>query len=627
MQYRISTFGPGRRAPGIGLVVVIVLVLLLGPISHTSGAEAPDLAPQAIWQDGYNPHQPISNQMAGVQAPVTLASDAPAGGARNVADLRSTEAIYLPDTRTRVATPSSSSWRWNVHLEAYWPTYYVTCTGWLVGPHTVITAGHCVYWPDDGWATEVKVTPALNGASAPFGSQWSADFWIPTAWVSGDARYDYGAIILPNDTMGNAVGVFMPYGVFSDSFLYDSTGTIAIAGYPEDKHVNGLYGTALWVGRGRRVTYLDDVMAYYQVDTYWGQSGAAVWTTYKGNRFAIGIHTQSYCGFYENCGIRITEDVADFIEFVGGGPPLTDLVPGPTLLTPADDTLTNQPVTFNWILRPEAAKYEMEIWKWVCSTLECTWRRTIRKTLLGPPVTLNLGTGYYWWSVRSIQSNQIPGQWSDWQWLEVDKRRPGRPIPWYPPNGSTTIDTTPTVAWDMPVTDTDIDFYEVQFSLYPTFSTIYGWANTPNNWFTVPVPLAPNKWYWRVRAYDYVGNIGPWSPAWNFVVVLTTGTMENQPITPPIITVNPTQAPVVAPPALEKQAPPDGIISVGPLPGEQPPVTSPDEPPPVTPPPAPTDPVEPPPVELPPVEPPRDAPPADPNPGDLPPDVKPPMAQ
>jgi hypothetical protein len=179
----------------------------------------------------------------------------------------------------------------------------------------------------------------------------------------------------------------------------------------------------------------------------------------------------------------------------------------------------------------------------------------------------------------------------------------------------------------MPVIDTDIDFYEVQFSLYSTFSTIYGWANTSNNWFTVPVPLSPGKYYWRVRAYDYVGNIGPWSPAWNFVVVLTTGTMENQPTTPPIITVDPTQVPVVAPPAPEKQAPPDEIISVGPLPGEPPPVTPPDEPPPVTPPPAPTDPVEPPPVELPPVEPPRDAPPADPNPGDLPPDAKPPAAQ
>jgi hypothetical protein len=34
-------------------------------------------------------------------------------------------------------------------------------------------------------------------------------------------------------------------------------------------------------------------------------------------------------------------------------------------------------------------------------------------------------------------------------------------------------------------------------------------------------PLADRKWFWRVRAVDVVGNIGPWSPIWR--VIIDTG--------------------------------------------------------------------------------------------------------
>lgn len=630
MKHPVCMAWLARRALGTALILATVFVSLLGYGAPTAGAHAPDVAAQLAAQDGFNPHQPVSNGTPGERAPVALASSAPPVEERALSDVRSTQAVYLPDTRSRVSSPASTSWRWNVYIEAYWPGYYVTCTGWLVGPHTVITAGHCVYWPGDGWATEVMVAPALNGNNAPFGVQYSTNLHSVTGWVvSEDSRYDYGAIILPNDSLGNAVGTFMPYGYFSDSFLYTSIGTLAISGYPADKLYNGSYGTTLWVGRGRRFTYLEESMVYYQVDTEWGQSGAAVWTTFKGSRFATAIHTQGYCGWYENCGVRINQSVANNIVGWGGIPPVTDLNPGPALIAPAPDLLTNTPVTFNWAPIPSAAKYELELYRWVCNSLECTWRVTWRKIGSMTSITKNLPTGYYWWHVRGIQANQIPTQWSEWRWIEVDKKRPGRPVPWYPPKGYITTDTTPTFYWDWPLRDTDINFFEIQVSPSATFTSVPIGAVTVDPWFEVPVPLAAGKWYWRVRATDFTGNVGAWSPVWNVVIVTVTGEAESKtnPAPTTILTPEPVEVPFVQPAPADKQIPSEDIIPIGPVPVDPAPVTDPNEPPPVTPPPAPEDPVEPPPVELPPVEAPREPPPVEPDPGGLPPGEKPPMAQ
>ena len=630
MNSPVLTIWLARRALGTALILATVCVSLLGYGAPTANSHAPDVAAQVPGQDGFNPHQPVSNHSAGEQIPVTLASAAPSVGERSLSAVRSTQTIYLPDTRTRVLSPASTSWRWNVHLEVYWTAgYTAACTGWLAGPHTVITAGHCLFDQVYGWASQARVIPARNNAGMPFGEQWSTDLRSVDGWtLSGDSRYDYGAVILPDDTLGNAVGVFMPYGYFSDSFLYLMPGTIAIAGYPYDKKVNGFRGQTLWVGRGRRLTLVEESMVRYQVDTEWNQSGAAVWTTYKGTRFAVAIHTQDNCGFYENCGVRINQSVASTIVGWGGAPPLTDVFPGPSVTAPANNLLTNARVTFDWALRPEAAKYEMEIWKWVCTTLDCDWRRTIRKMLLAPPITMDLGTGYYYWAVRSIQPNNIPGEWSEWRWLEVDKRRPGRPIPWWPLKGDTTSDTSPTFYWEMPPGHTDIEYFELQVSSGATFSTPFA-VYIAERWYEVPAALTPGRWYWRVRAFDHAGNVGPWSPVWNVVIVTVTGEAASKanPAPAPMLTPAPVEVPVVQPVPADKQIPSEDIIPIGPLPVEPAPVTAPGEPPPVTPPPAPEDPVEPAPVELPPAEPPRDAPPAEPDPGGLPPGEKPPVAQ
>ena len=71
-----------------------------------------------------------------------------------------------------------------------------------------MTAGHCVYsHSHGGWAQSIEVIPGMNGAVRPYGSAVSTSFRSVTGWTgspSGNPEFDYGAIILPDDTWGTA---------------------------------------------------------------------------------------------------------------------------------------------------------------------------------------------------------------------------------------------------------------------------------------------------------------------------------------------------------------------------------------------------------------------------------------
>ena len=61
-------------------------------------------------------------------------------------------------------------------------------TGWLIGPKTVLTAGHCVYSTQffGGWASTIDVIPGCNGDEQPFGKVTSTRFTSVDRWVNGE---------------------------------------------------------------------------------------------------------------------------------------------------------------------------------------------------------------------------------------------------------------------------------------------------------------------------------------------------------------------------------------------------------------------------------------------------------
>ncbi len=217
------------------------------------------------------------------------------------------ETVHGPDDRVQITNTAAYPWRVHASLlitaadNSMW-----IGTGWFIGPHTLVTAGHVVYIKNsgvpgrDGWVQSIQVMPGRNGSTLPYGSTTSTSFRSVTGWTgNGDPTYDYGAIILPTD-LGHQTGWF-GFGVYPDDVLTASSGNIS--GYPGDKPA----GTQ-WYDF-HRVAAVDARKVYYDIDTFGGQSGSAVYRILNGGRYGVAIH--AYGGSVTNSGTRIVQPVFD----------------------------------------------------------------------------------------------------------------------------------------------------------------------------------------------------------------------------------------------------------------------------------------------------------------------------
>ena len=210
--------------------------------------------------------------------------------------------VFGTDDRRQISPATSYPWSAIAHLVISRADGQTgTCTGFFIGPHTVATAGHCVYAHNGGWATSIQVIPGRDGSSAPFGSQTVTTSGLRTVngWIwYGTPLYDYGAIILPNDTLGNRVGWF-GFAAFDDSTILNSVGNLS--GYPSDKP----FGTQWWDSKGMLNVDADQV--YYLIDMIPGHSGSPVWRTTNTSRYVFAINTYQTSQY--NFGKRINQTV------------------------------------------------------------------------------------------------------------------------------------------------------------------------------------------------------------------------------------------------------------------------------------------------------------------------------
>jgi V8-like Glu-specific endopeptidase len=215
------------------------------------------------------------------------------------------ETVHGTDDRVQIMNTGVYPWRVHASLlitaadNSQW-----IGTGWFIGPHTLMTAGHVVHIKNsnipgrDGWVRKIVVMPGRNGASLPYGSVTATSFRSVVGWTSsGDENYDYGAIILPTN-LGLTTGWF-GFGVWGDSELTTVTGNIS--GYPGDKPS----GTQWYAAR--RIASVNPRKVFYDIDTAGGQSGSAVYRIINGGRYGIAIH--AYGGATTNSGTRIVSPV------------------------------------------------------------------------------------------------------------------------------------------------------------------------------------------------------------------------------------------------------------------------------------------------------------------------------
>lgn len=215
------------------------------------------------------------------------------------------ETVHGPDDRVQINGTDVYPWRAHASLliTARDGSMWIG-TGWFIGPHTLMTAGHVVYVKNsgvagrDGFVRSIKVMPGRNGATLPYGSVTSSNLRTVQGWATnGDEEHDYGAIILDTD-LGSRTGWF-GFGVYDDAALTASVANIC--GYPGDKPS----GTQ-WYG-ARQIASVAARKVYYDIDTYGGQSGSAVYRIVNGSRYAVAVH--AYGGATTNSGTRIVTPV------------------------------------------------------------------------------------------------------------------------------------------------------------------------------------------------------------------------------------------------------------------------------------------------------------------------------
>lgn len=221
------------------------------------------------------------------------------------------EVVIGADNRVRIMNTGIYPWRaiCSLLITAKDNSKWIG-TGWLVGPRTVITAGHCVYMHDHGgFAKNIEVIPGLNVAAKPFGSGVSSNLRSVQGWTNSKNReFDYGAIILPaNYRPGDRTG-FFGFGVKTDAYLMSSV--LNLAGYPGDK--KGIRnGDQQWFMALKPKSVSSRVITY-DIDTMGGQSGAPVWVKVGDTRTCVGIHTNGH--FSGNSATRIVTPVFNNIQ-------------------------------------------------------------------------------------------------------------------------------------------------------------------------------------------------------------------------------------------------------------------------------------------------------------------------
>jgi hypothetical protein len=185
---------------------------------------------------------------------------------------------------------------------------------------------------------------------------------------------------------------------------------------------------------------------------------------------------------------------------------LTTVPVAPALIAPANALVTNDTTPdFSWNTVTSGVTYEIQI-----ATVS-TFVSTVQDVTGGVGVTVYTATpladNVYYWRVRAINIDLVPGAWSASRSFTIDTTPPVAPTLSLPANTVTVIGT-PVFSWAATATATK---YEFQYDDDPGFGTPYIATDLTTTSHTPPTLTTLVTYSWRVKAKDAAGNWGPWS--------------------------------------------------------------------------------------------------------------------
>ena len=216
----------------------------------------------------------------------------------------SPETVCGSDERTQITNTTAIAWRWICQLVLkFRDGTSARGTGWFIGPHTVMTAGHCVYsHSHGGWAQSIEVIPgherrrqAIRQRGKHQLPQRDGLDRLAQRQPGIRLRGDHPAQRHPGEPH-RLVRLRRPHGRALNNLL------VNLSGYAGDKP----FGTQ-WFMAGN-ISNVEARRLRYMVDSFGGQSGSPVWRLNNGQRHAVGIHAYGGC---PNGATRIIQDVYD----------------------------------------------------------------------------------------------------------------------------------------------------------------------------------------------------------------------------------------------------------------------------------------------------------------------------
>lgn len=311
-------------------------------------------------------------------------------------------ALLVASPRAASADTVAAPYGMMVMLQVRMPRGEVTCTGFMIGPHTIATAAHCLYSPAfGGWASSAFVTPGIDGLNAPFATEWVTSFAVSPTWVqTQDPEADYAAITLDSDALGTATGWF---DLAAPTNYQLATGRFATAGYGTSTQ----YGTLWRMPRPQPqplVDYDGDFLAYVW-GTSAGESGAPIFEpTPSGERYrAVGLLKGAFGAKNDRVEFaqRITGEILDFYREQIARPPAAPVERTITTMftSPADVAVrVTSPVTRANATSVLQSSPDQLLWTTVASASTdargvATYMITPAETRYYRVVVLGVGTG------------------------------------------------------------------------------------------------------------------------------------------------------------------------------------------------------------------------------------------